>query len=596
MRRKMRREMTKLCTVLLGGCLAVSAGACGVTRGGSGNAAAQGGAAAESGSAAAGSEAAGTGTDGGAASVIRVGISRDTSFQYQGDETADNNTWVNLYRENGIELDVMYEVDHSQSTEKLAQCVMSGDYPDFMSVDAKNFKEWAEQGIFADLTEGLEKYASDEIKEYYTTEAGKRALQAATIDGKLYGLPVVASPNDSMPMLMIRQDWLDNLGLSAPKTVDEFYAVAKAFTEDDPDQNGVDDTYGLAVNGKDVFQNFGDLGTFFEMFGAQPGHISNNGQMIPFIDVDGKAVYGGSLSKEMKQGLALLQQMYNEGIISKDFVTAGQDQIIQDLSAGKVGMAFNIFYGAEMPWKNAVVTQPDVNFVFVPVPGLTEELRGQAFYTAMPTAFNVMSSKYDDMETFFKLMNLGTHYCGRPDNITVEEYEMYNGLPGKYTGYTLCVGGLPIASKNMLAYDKLQNAMKTGDTSELNPENLRDYNAMMKYVENQDRREELSGEDLAAYEAGILYWSVWGNENCAYQALHEMADLDNYLYSVYDTAATEKMSGCSTSLVTLTKETIVDIIVGNKSVDDYDAFLSQWNEMGGEEITKEADDWYQSTK
>ncbi|MDO4445021.1 MAG: extracellular solute-binding protein [Bacillota bacterium] len=578
----MRKRTQKICAVLLSGCMVMSLGACGVSKGGD-----------TAISKDTGTEKAASGED---LKTIKVGLSRDTSFKYQGDETAENNTWTNLYRENGIQLDVMYEVDISQATEKLAQCVMSGDYPDFMSVDAKNFQEWAQQGVFADLTEGLEKYASDEIKEYYQTEAGKRALQAATIDGKIYGLPVVASPNDSMPMLLLRQDWLENLGLEIPKTVDEFYEVAKAFSENDPDQNGEDDTYGFAVNGKDVFQNFGDLGTYFEMFGAQPGHITNNGNMIPFIDVDGQAVYGGSKTEEMKQGLELLQKMYEEKIISPDFVTAGQDQIIQDLSAGKVGMAFNIFYGAEMPWKNAVATQPDANFVFAAIPGLTEELTGQAFYTAAPTTFNVMSSKYEDMETFFKILNLGTHYCGRPDNVTQEEYEMYNGLPGKYTGYTLSVGGLPMASKNMAAYDKLQNAMKTGDTSELNPENLRDYNAMMKYVDNKDRRDELNEEELAAYDAGILYWSVWGNENCAYQVLHEMEDKGNYMYSAYDAAATQKMNECTTSLVTLTKETLIDIITGNKDVDYYDEFLEQWNEMGGAEITEEANTWYQETK
>lgn len=576
----MKKEAKKICAVLLAGCMAVSAGAC-VTKDTSGDSVSSRG---------------NTETEEEGLATIKVGIARDTSFQYQGDETAENNTWTDLYRENGIKIEAMYEVDLSQSGEKLAQCVMSGDYPDYMSVDAKNFKEWAEQGIFADLTEGFEKYASDEIKEYYQTEAGQRALQAATIDGKLYGLPIVASPNDSMPLLCIRKDWLDNLGLDIPQTVDEFYEVAKAFTENDPDQNGVDDTYGLALNGKDVFQSFGDVATFFEMFGAQPGHIVNNGNIIPFIDVDGEAVYGGADAEAMKEGLTLLQKMYNEELISKDFVTSGQDQIIQDLSSGKVGMAFNIFYGAEMPWKNAVATQPDVNFVFAEIPGLTEEMRGQAFYTAAPSSFNVMSSKYDDMETFFKVMNLGTHYCGRPDNLTQEEYEMYNGLPGKYTGYSLCVGGLPVASKNMFAYDRLQNAIETGDTSELNPENLRDYNAMMEYCANKDRRDELNEEELAAYEAGILYWSVWGNENCAYQILHEMEDRDNYLYSAYDTAATEKMNECTTSLVTLTKETLVDIIIGNKDVDYYDTFLEQWNKMGGAEITEEANAWYQETK
>ena len=301
----MKERMRKMCAVLLCGSMAVSMCACAVTKPGkdedSSSKKETSEEAAEEGTADTGEK----GED--ELRSVKIGVARDTSFKFQGDETADNNTWVNLYRENGIKLDVMYEVDLSQNTEKLAQCVMSGDYPDVFSVDSKQFKEWAEQGVFADLTEGFEKYASDEIKEYYDTEAGRRALQAATIDGKLYGLPTAASPNDSMPILWIRQDWLDNLGLEIPRTVDEFYAVAKAFKENDPDQNGKDDTYGLAVNGKDVFQQFGDLGTFFEMFGAQPGHFSN---IVPFIDVDGKAVYGGSKTEEMKQGLTLLQKMY----------------------------------------------------------------------------------------------------------------------------------------------------------------------------------------------------------------------------------------------------------------------------------------------
>jgi putative aldouronate transport system substrate-binding protein len=44
---------------------------------------------------------------------------------------------------------------------------------------------------------------------------------------------------------VIRKDWLDKLGLEAPTNPEELLAVAKAFTEEDPDGNGQDDTYGL---------------------------------------------------------------------------------------------------------------------------------------------------------------------------------------------------------------------------------------------------------------------------------------------------------------------------------------------------------------
>ena len=43
-------------------------------------------------------------------------------------------------------------------------------------------------------------------------------------------------------VMIIRQDWLDKLGLKAPTTIDEFEEVIRAFTEDDPDGNGQKDT------------------------------------------------------------------------------------------------------------------------------------------------------------------------------------------------------------------------------------------------------------------------------------------------------------------------------------------------------------------
>src|SRR5690606_35611206 len=64
-------------------------------------------------------------------------------------------------------------------------------------------------------------------------------------DGKSYGVPYSGQAN----ALFIRSDWLENLGLEAPTNWDELVEVATAFTEQDPDGNGIDDTYGLAVPG-----------------------------------------------------------------------------------------------------------------------------------------------------------------------------------------------------------------------------------------------------------------------------------------------------------------------------------------------------------
>src|SRR5690625_5275329 len=64
------------------------------------------------------------------------------------------------------------------------------------------------------------------------------------IDGKVYSL-YQGRPLSRMG-IVYRKDWADQLGLEAPTTTDEVFEMARAFTEDDPNQSGKDDTVGIA--------------------------------------------------------------------------------------------------------------------------------------------------------------------------------------------------------------------------------------------------------------------------------------------------------------------------------------------------------------
>ena len=63
------------------------------------------------------------------------------------------------------------------------------------------------------------------------------------VDGKLYTL--YRGVDIARQGLIYRKDWADKLGLKAPANLDELFAMAKAFTENDPDGNGKKDTIGL---------------------------------------------------------------------------------------------------------------------------------------------------------------------------------------------------------------------------------------------------------------------------------------------------------------------------------------------------------------
>jgi putative aldouronate transport system substrate-binding protein len=70
------------------------------------------------------------------------------------------------------------------------------------------------------------------------------AIDLVTFNGQQYGLPE-PPPIPRREGLVIRKDWLDKLSLDVPSTPEELLEVAIAFTEQDPDGNGQDDTYGL---------------------------------------------------------------------------------------------------------------------------------------------------------------------------------------------------------------------------------------------------------------------------------------------------------------------------------------------------------------
>ena len=48
--------------------------------------------------------------------------------------------------------------------------------------------------------------------------------------------------------MLVRRDWMDNLGISDPESFQDFADMTIAFAKNDPDGNGIDDTLGYNVN------------------------------------------------------------------------------------------------------------------------------------------------------------------------------------------------------------------------------------------------------------------------------------------------------------------------------------------------------------
>ena len=144
--------------------------------------------------------------------TLKLGITESTDYTHREGESAENNVWVDLYKEHGFLQDIIYEVDASQADAKLANAITSGTYPDLLLVSGSDYINYANTGVLADISGLIDQYGTDELKEYLNTDGGV-GLESASIDGKLYGIPLLNNSYDSVMIMFIRQDWLDNLGL-----------------------------------------------------------------------------------------------------------------------------------------------------------------------------------------------------------------------------------------------------------------------------------------------------------------------------------------------------------------------------------------------
>ncbi|GMQ57976.1 hypothetical protein AN1V17_23710 [Vallitalea sediminicola] len=154
---------------------------------------------------------------------------------------------------------------------------------------------------------------------------GDAAQQYYTRDGKL--ITLTNPPGGQGWTWNIRKDWLSKLGLSMPTTPDEFLDVARAFTKNDPDGNGKDDTYGFTSAG--AGKSLGDISNLKLMFGPTEFYVGEDGTVKhPVTDGNEKLF------------LDFLKTIIDEELIDPDWYSQGWDDRKPNLYKGLFGTVF----------------------------------------------------------------------------------------------------------------------------------------------------------------------------------------------------------------------------------------------------------------
>ena len=223
--------------------------------------------------------------------------------------------------------------------DKLNITMASGNLPEIMMIPSKipSFVSAVRDGAFWELGPYLKDYPN-------LSQANEITLQNSAIDGKIYGI-YRSRPLGRMAVT-IRKDWLKNLNLETPETIDEFYDVLKAFREDDPDGNGKDDTYGMVVSKYagpwDIMQ------TWF-------GSPNKWGE-----DADGN-LQPDFMTKEYMEALKFFKKLYDEGLVNEDFAVMDPQKWGDPLQNGQAGVIVDVVDRAHRAQEAMIEADPSLD-------------------------------------------------------------------------------------------------------------------------------------------------------------------------------------------------------------------------------------------
>ena len=210
------------------------------------------------------------------AEATKVSILTNINVDTEGTDVNDNDYIHYIEEKTGIDVEFINEATSAYYPQKLNTIMASNQLPDAVMLmgdtQRTDLARLAYEGLLMPLDDLLPNYPN------LMASLKQEAWEICKYDGKTYAVPF--QRYDSTPyMTFLRKDWLEALNIDPEslQTIDDWYTMLKRFVEEDPDGNGVDDTYGIvATTSGTHFTNF----TFIDAFGAARAKYVD-GELLP---------------------------------------------------------------------------------------------------------------------------------------------------------------------------------------------------------------------------------------------------------------------------------------------------------------------------
>ena len=473
-----------------------------------------------------------------------------------------------------IKIKDKFEANGDDYKRQVSLAIASGDIPDMMVVSRDEMKELYDNDLIEDMTAVYKDTGSKAIKEAYESYKN-RPIEDGTFDKKLMGLPATAG--DLGPSLFwVRDDWTQKLGIKLDAdgngaiTIDELHDLAKTFAEKNP--GGTAKNTGIAIAPTVVSGSYGGSGYsamgIGDALGSHPGFWLKG--------ADGKII-NGTVTKETKDTLTLLNSWYKEGILDKQFGTRTWDDISAMMVNGETGIIsgpwhipdWNLFQAKEKnkdvsfkayALENAqgkvetILNNPTGNFVVVRKGFKKPEL-----------AMKIINFIYDDMR------NSPTAATDYPE---IAAYHA-SAVDGSTRPFNIEINPatelLDTVSdaKAVLDGQKTENDIKYPDTRSL-------IKTLQTYSKDPAAAK---STDWATYTSRIF-----GVNDVLVKVRNEglLTEIDSPFFG-----NTKTLEEKGADMDKLREETFMKMITGAKPLSDFDNFVKQWHKQGGTQVTQE---------
>jgi len=460
-------------------------------------------------------------------------------------------------------------IDSSVMTEKLNILMGTDSMPDMIMASATIWEgevmDWGYQdGLFLAINE-YEEYCP----KYWAEIRKQPALVAATTtpDGNCYGFSNIRVVNEGQSMgipTYINRQWLENLGLEMPNTLEDFYNVLCAFRDQDANGNG-DPTDEIPWAGV----NSGGYPEFMVVKWA----YGINGYRTDAVDTWTLEGYWAPYHPRYKEALEFMKKLYDEGLLYDGYFSATHDQLRSDMQASTeyavVGFSIDDGRGSctgdRSLWPQYDACNPFVvddtivrsTWMGAPIDLFTWTISSKTEYPELCCAF--CDFWYEPYWAFC--------YQNGPEYGT--EYDYYGtgwvyDIETQRTSFPIAAEGAEKAGTDVRA---IYNSIMDGANFGLECSTAEKY-----------------------YFEGWTYGKGWDEEEARYQAT---VAANNYPYEmpqyiggywtedqqeIYDTYA----SACST----FTRAQEAMLISGERAWDEYDAYIEELTAMGGDKMNE----------